>query len=475
MKIKTIKNRFIIPVMGILMFSQLNIKAQTDTQSPYSFYGLGALTENALQNGSAMGGIYNGLRDSIAINYLNPASYTAIDVTQLNFSFETNILQYTANGTQQTNQSLFINHVGLGIPIMHRKFFGMGLYLGFSPYSQIRYNFSDTSDVIYGTDSLVQKNVYNGSGGLNKLTFGTGFRIGKHISFGGNVHYVFGVSDRNRSLILPIDADYLSSRVQEKTTVNTVFADFGIQYASTFKIIRRIRPNDTTQAIQKDKSKWPVKEKHYHFTVGGTYILGRSFEADFDQLGIQYISGNIETGLDTFFINPSSRGNITTPHGFGAGFTLSNPDIWTVGADFNYGLWSQFNYFDQPALQYSDSWNVSAGVEFMPPYTNRYNGKFQFFKNIIYRAGFRYFNKPLRPDGNPVDQVGISFGLGLPFGAKKFYNENLDIKTIMSYINLGFEGGFAQSRNGGIIDETFFRFTMGIALRDKWFTKRKFN
>lgn len=443
---------------------------QTDTQSPYSFYGLGAISQNPLQNGMAMGGIFNGLRDSTSLNFLNPASYAGIDVTQLSFGFEFNLL----NTSNQTHNNLFINQLGLGIPLMNRKNFGWGMYFGFSPYSQIGYSFRDTSEVILGPDTVTQRNEYTGDGGLNKLTLGTGFRIGRHFSFGGNVHYLFGVSDRNRSLVLPVADDFLSARVQEKTTVNAVLADFGAQYFGQFKVISRKRPQVPKDSLP-NRSRWPVQEKNYHFCVGATYNLGYTFGADFDQLGIQYFSGSVQTGIDTFLLTPTTRQTVTVPHRFGAGFTISNPDIWTVGADFNYATWSQFTYFDQPTTQYSDSWSISAGVEFLPPYRNRNSGKAQFFKNFVYRAGARYHSRPLRPDGNPVDEFGFSFGLGLPFGFKKVYNENLDVKNILSYLNIGVEGGFARSQNAGIINETFFRLNVGLSLRDKWFTKRRFN
>jgi hypothetical protein len=248
----------------------------------------------------------------------------------------------------------------------------------------------------------------------------------------------------------------------------------GAQYFGNFKVITRKRPQTNKDSIP-DRSKWPVVEKVYSFTVGATYNLGHSFGVDFDQLGIQYFAGSVETGLDTFLLTPTTRQSVTIPHSFGAGFTLSNPGVWTVGADFNYGTWSQFSYFDQPGVQYADAWSVNAGVQVTPNYRTRYTGKLQFFKNIVYRAGARYYSRPLRPDGNPVDEMAVSFGLGLPFGFKKVYSENLDVKNILSYINIGVEGGFAQSRNNGVIDETFFRLTVGISLRDKWFTKRKFN
>lgn len=470
-------NRYL--VQGILFFLCLlpaTLRGQTDTQSPYSFYGLGAITPNSLQNGMPMGGLAHGLRDSIALNFINPASYSAIDVTQLDFAFETNILRYPAASGDQQNQNLFINQLVLGIPLMNKRRFGWGMALGFSPYSQIRYSFRDTSTVILGPDTVFQSNQYKGTGGLNKLTFGTGFRVGRHVSFGFNLHYVFGISDRDRSLILPLGQDFLSSRVQEKTKVNTLMVDMGVQYFGKFKVRHRIKPVKASKDTLTDKSLWRVVEKNYHFCVGGTYNLGHSFDGDFSQLGIQmFYSGGVVSGVDTFLINPSSREDLSIPHQFGVGFTISNPDVWTVGADFNYGNWSSFRYFDQPNVNYSDAFSLHAGVEYTPPYANRYTAKNLFFRNIVYRGGVRYNSRALRPDGNPVDEMAVSFGLGLPFGFKKIYNEKGDSKSISSFINIGMEGGLARSRNGGVINETFYRLVVGVTLRDKWFVKRRYN
>ena len=60
--------------------------AQNNTNSPYTRYGYGDLSDQSFGNSKAMGGIAFGLRDGAQINPLNPASYTAID--SLTFIFE---------------------------------------------------------------------------------------------------------------------------------------------------------------------------------------------------------------------------------------------------------------------------------------------------------------------------------------------------------------------------------------------------
>ena len=57
--------------------------AQNNTNSPYTRYGYGDLSDQSFGNSRAMGGIAFGLRDGAQINPLNPASYTAIDLIDI--------------------------------------------------------------------------------------------------------------------------------------------------------------------------------------------------------------------------------------------------------------------------------------------------------------------------------------------------------------------------------------------------------
>ena len=474
-------------------------RAQFDTQSPYSYYGIGTPVGNSLQNGFAMGGVSHALRDSCYINYLNPAAYSSLDVTTLIFGFEGNFLTRIDQGQTFRNNNVFINQFGLGIPIIHKhKFMNWGMFLGYAPYSQVGYRLADSATVIMNidttsntADTMLARYRYTGTGGLNTLTWGNAFQLGKNFSIGFNLHYIFGTSSRIRTLELPADKGYLSSRVEEKTRVNSFSFDVGMQSFFNFKTKRYTLPRRSVTPAKKDTlghiiipkkvyilpdtMRGPITYKKYQFVIGGTYNFGNSFDAGFDQLGIQYLAGTFNTNVDTFLLNPTATGNITMPHAFGGGIALVNPGIWLLSADFNYKLWSGFRYFDQPNLVFTNSFSFHLGTEFTPYFSDKFTGKRRFFKNISYRFGVRYYNRFYRPDSKQVDEYGFSFGFGLPFGFNTSYDPDGNQKIIISYINLGVEGGLANSRGSSLVNESFVRFSISVTLRDKWFNKRYYN
>jgi hypothetical protein len=466
-------------------------RAQFDSQSPYSYYGIGNPVGNILQNGFAMGGVAHSLRDSCFVNSINPASYSSVNVTTLLFGFEGNFLTRLDQGQTFRNNNVFINQFGMGIPIMHKhRFVNWGMYVGYSPYTFVGYKLSDTATVINNTDTMLATYNYTGTGGLNRLTWGNGFQLGKNFSIGVNMHYTFGISNRSRTLLLPADQGYLSSRVDEKTNVNNFSFDVGAQGFFNFRVKkyklpkRLVTPKNDSLGIPRSVRILPDslrddpgrRDPNYQVVIGGTYNYGGSFMAGFEQLGIQFFSGSL--AVDTFLLNPTGSGEINLPHAFGGGISLSNPGVWTVAADFNYKFWKDFRYFDQPDLAYTNSYSMHLGVQYTPKFSDPFAvgpKKSRFFKNIIYRAGGRYYSRYYSPDSKSVDEVAFTFGLGLPFGFNRTYDEDLQQHIIVSYINLGFEGGFANSRGGGLVNESFVRFNVAITLRDKWFIKRRYN
>lgn len=454
-------SKLIVIIITYIYISTISIYAQFDSQPPSSYYGFGQLQKNQLQNGSGLGGIYHTLRDSAFINYLNPASYTSIDVTQLIFGVEVN----SVNSNGLSNQAININQFGIGFPIVHKhKFFQWGMYGGFAPFSLNGYKLNDTIERIILPDTFDVYYQYRGTGGFNKITIGNGFQFGRHLSIGANVNFLFGNSTQVFDELMPFSLNFLSTRVQEKTTLNNFTFDFGVQSFFDFKVRKITKKND----------KRDTTFTKYNLTFGATYSLGNSFNGRFQKTATQYYNNPQQTPLDTFSLGNATEGGITLPHHIGGGFAISNKGIWTLSTEFNFSTWGGFKYFTQPNLPFFDSYSINTGFDFRPNYRDR-NKNPRFLKNIIYRAGFKYFNRFYRPDSNPVDDFGISFGLGLPVHFALAKNAEETVITVPSYINLSFEGGVANSRITNFVNETYFRFTIGFTLRDQWFTKRYYN
>lgn len=71
------KRILLITFLSIFIFK---VYGQDNIGTPYSVYGIGLQTENVGPY-NAMGGVAAAMRDNGNINYLNPASYTALDTT----------------------------------------------------------------------------------------------------------------------------------------------------------------------------------------------------------------------------------------------------------------------------------------------------------------------------------------------------------------------------------------------------------
>ena len=86
-------------------------------------------------------------------------------------------------------------------------------------------------------------------------------------------------------------------------------------------------------------------------------------------------------------------------------------------------------------------------------------------KKIRYRAGFKIPKDPRIIQGEQLNNVALTLGVGMPLVLKQ---------GAISFINLSLELGKINSNNS--IDETYARIGVGFTLNDKrWFLKRKLN
>ena len=76
-----------VVIISFLIFTQLPLWAQNNTNSPYTRFGYGELADRSFGAGRAMGGVGYGLRSSKQINPLNPASYSCMDSLTFLFDF----------------------------------------------------------------------------------------------------------------------------------------------------------------------------------------------------------------------------------------------------------------------------------------------------------------------------------------------------------------------------------------------------
>lgn len=121
-------------LVGLLLLAAVQTtKAQSGTNSPYSQFGLGQLSEQSSGFNRGMDGLALGFHEHNQINYLNPASYSALD--SLSFIFDIGasgqVTNFKENGVKKNAKNADFEYIVAGFRVLPH----FGLSFGFLPYT----------------------------------------------------------------------------------------------------------------------------------------------------------------------------------------------------------------------------------------------------------------------------------------------------------------------------------------------------
>ena len=124
--------------------------AQSNTNSPYSQFGLGDLTDQSVSFNKGMNGVGLAMRRGNEVNPMNPASYSSID--SLTFLFDAGmsgqITNYNENGKKFNGKSGGFDYV----TALFRAFKNVGISFGVLPSTDEKRveRYRDAEDECYG-------------------------------------------------------------------------------------------------------------------------------------------------------------------------------------------------------------------------------------------------------------------------------------------------------------------------------------
>lgn len=410
---------------ALFIMGAVAANAQSSTNSPYTRYGLGELSDQAFAHNAAMGGIGYALRSSEQINVMNPASYSAVD--SLSFMFDIGMglksSNYQENGYKTNAKNASFDYLAMQFRLHPR----VGFAVGFTPYSNVGYKFSRTSD-IENSDDVTLTNTFYGDGGLQQIFGGIGFKILDNLSIGANVGYFYGEIDYQTLATLSNGGDQTTT--YNNISINSYIANFGLQY---------------TQKLSKTDK----------VTLGLVYGLGHDLKST-ETKGIQVTDGSSYSELTEETIKDSYG----IPSTFGAGLTWQHKQNLTVGADYTLQQFENVKY-DNSTDFYKNRTRIGAGIEYMPSLYGR-----NYLSRIRYRAGAYYSSSYMKlPEYDGPKEWGVSAGFGLPL---HLFQRNTVLSITGQYVRV-------LPSVKGMLSENRFVLKLGLTFNEHWFMKWRVN
>ena len=420
----TVKLIFLGAILGIIPEIAL---AQNSTNSPYTRYGYGILSDKSFISQRGMGGIGYGLRNSQMINPMNPASFSAVD--SMTFMFDLGLtgqiswLEEGLNKEKRYNGNL--EYIAMQFPVA--KKFGVGA--GFEPVSYVGYAYADTFRT--AGNALVQ-GLSSGSGGQSKVYVILSYDFLDRLSVGVKLSYLFGDIIHDNIGSVNITNTY-NTEWTDTVRSHGFLYDFGLQYHIP---------------VGKFKS----------VTVGAVFSPKIRFGASImtDTIRVDPSSGSVVSSTN----NVSRDSVFEMPASYGLGFTYNQLGKLTVGADVLYQRWANAKYYNQTGL-FNNRLKFNAGGEFIPNRTSN-----NFFNKLHYRAGLYYTNSYLKIKDSKYNEYGVDLGLGIPIQDRRWQDKR-------SFLNFAFEYSVVQPEVSSFVKERYFKVSLSYTFNELWFFKQK--
>ncbi len=416
------KNKVFFIILSAVISLQTAI-GQNNTNSPYTRFGYGEISDNTSGEQRAMGGVAIGARSPNRINTVNPASYSVSDSLTFMFDFGASALLTTFSDSPTRRTNTFNANLEY-LTLQFRLFKGVGLSAGLLPYSFAGYNYYTEGYKTQHTHNNVPDTVkytqsFSGTGGINQFFVGLSFDLFNHVSLGANGYYMFGSYDNVRNLLFS-NSDYTSTYETNSISVSSFRFRLGAQVYNTFA------------------------DKH-DLTLGFVYepklaLNGKATQSTTGTVGTQTI--DISDGFEL-------------PQTFGGGLYYVYDHKLSVGVDYSLRQWSDALYYGATHSLVNSS-KLAVGFEYQPNYKGR-----KFGDRIMYRLGANMSNPYYEVNGvQPGKNFGITCGIGFPLPSSS-----------RTMINMAFEYGKVGSHS--LLREDYFKFTFNFSLAETWFFKRK--
>lgn len=416
---------------GTVTFAQSN-DGQASNGSVYSKLGVGypvGIENTAAHSMGLLGVSFN---QTLVGDLANPAQWGNTVYGLGVGGIKINSYQASNRTNSVRNSDFSVNHFQLQLPIVRGK---VGISGSFSPVTQSTFRTFNTSTQIINSGSRRDTLRYGidnrGSGGVNRAELGLGWQINKNISVGYAASIVF----------MSLDDSYQAAfQTGPYRPVNfklhTGGAGFGNRFGTYIRLPNFLRKND-------------------QLGLGLTVNLPVTISAKRKQIGVT----SVRQGLSFTNEKKLGDGTIKMPPKISAGISYYPNKLLMIGTEGLYQGWSDYQNDFKPSESkyFADRYKIGLGMQYFPYVT----GSNKFLSSFKYRVGASYDTGHVRVEGERINTLMFSFGLGIRSPHSS------------SSIDLSFEYGFRGTKAQDLVKEQIWGVRLSLNLAEVMFFRPK--
>ncbi len=393
--------------------------------SSYSIFGVGDIRYASGVRSAGMGYTGLGLSDIGYINAFAPATWARINRVRLEAS-----LLYEGYGSTDGTHNRYLSRADfngalLAIPLSQPD--GIVMVAGIVPYSTVNYDAYTRGEYLSSQDTMAYTVHHVGTGGITRGIFGLTYSPSEKLSFGLSTNVLFGSIDAEEDQE-PTNSAYTGGAVTGRVTTNGVTFSLGMLYTGLGDLIPSLRSLSV-----------------------GAVVTSRGVLSARDQTTYRFTSSETSTERDT---SEEVTRQSAFPLAFGVGLGYLASERVLIAADYYRQFWSQAILDGLPVSSLRDSYRLGIGVERLPSH-DRFAS---FGQQIAYRAGAYLFATYYEPNGQPINEWGVTLGAGIPFSGE-------------TRVNFAFEYARRGTLDTGLIKDTIFRFSASLNVSALWFVQ----
>jgi hypothetical protein len=403
--------------------------------SLYSRFGVGEVRVQATAQSAGMGFAGAAIADPFYINRINPAMLTAIDQARVSGDFS--YIGYLAGTTRTSGYQVVAGWEGasLAIPVWNAR---VVLSTSLLPYSRINYEQTQQGQFITqsSSDTVSYTFSYLGLGGLNYAPVAVGavpFNDEKWgtLRLGSALNFIFGTSTQGSEH--RFDAfEFVDSAIEFEDRLAGTSFTLGVAYSS----------------------KQGIFASADQFSIGFSFTTGATLKGTRQTILTNNLGSAQFQSRDTLLIS-DGEAKLPSAMTMSVAYT-ANPNL-TIAADLTLQEWANARYFGAQSEYQRNALRLALGTEIIPSSEVRAN----VFLRSAYRFGAYYHQTNLQIGGVGIDELGITFGVGIPLSAE---SSRLDI-----YLHYALRG----TKENNLIQENIFRIGAALNIGEKWFLQRK--